>query len=72
MRRVLMLVALLMAGCHNVTGPFEHRPVGRVDDPRLTIAEQEREGRARLALPVESPRVAPPSGVEGPGLIIRQ
>jgi hypothetical protein len=72
MRRFVLPVALLLAGCHNVIGPFEHRPVERVDDPRLSIAEQEREGRARLPFPVESPRVAPPSGVEGPGLIIRQ
>ena len=72
MRRRLLLVALLATGCHNVIGPFEHRPVERVDDPRLSIAEQEREGRARLPLPTESPRVLPPSGIEGPGLIIRQ
>ena len=72
MRRVTLLVALLAAGCHNVIGPFEHRPVERVDDPRLSIPEQEREARSRLPLPIESPRVAPPSGIEGPGVIIRQ
>jgi hypothetical protein len=72
MRRVTFLVALLAAGCHNVIGPFEHRPVQRVDDPRLSIAEQEREARDRLPLPVESPRVLPTSGVEGPGQVIRQ
>jgi hypothetical protein len=72
MRRLYFVFALAFAGCHNIIGPFEHRPVQRVDDPGLSIAEQEREGRARLPFPIESPRVAPPSGVEGPGLIIRQ
>ena len=72
MRRLMLLLALLTAGCHNVVGPFEHRPVQRVDDPKLSIAEQEREGRARLPLPVESPQMLPASGVQGPGLIIRQ
>ena len=40
----------------------------RVDDPRLSISEQEMLGRDRYALPEESPRVAPPSGaVYSPG-----
>jgi hypothetical protein len=63
---MFFLVALSLSGCHNVIGPFAHGPVERVDDPCLTISEQKREGRARLALPVESPLVAPPSGVEYP------
>jgi hypothetical protein len=71
MRRHILVVAILLAGCNNVIGPFEHRPVERVDDPRLSIAEQQREARARLPLPIESPQVAPPSGVEPPGVIIR-
>jgi hypothetical protein len=33
-----------------------------VDDPRLSIGEQQSRGRDRWALPDESPRVAPPSG----------
>jgi hypothetical protein len=67
MRRLILPVAILLTGCHNVTGPFEHRQPMRVDDPRLSIAEQEREGRARLALPVESPAVGPNSGIsQGP------
>lgn len=67
MRRFFLLVAVLAAGCHNVIGPFEHRKPERVDDPLLSTGEQQREGRARLALPVESPTVVPPSGVEMPG-----
>ncbi len=72
MRRSFLVVAILLAGCNNVIGPFEHRPVERVDDPRLSIPEQQREARSRLPLPLESPLVAPSSGVEGPGIIIRQ
>jgi hypothetical protein len=72
MRRFVLLLALLTAGCHNVSGPFEHRRPERVDDPRLSIGEQEREGRARLALPQESRNVGPNSGVEIPGPIQRQ
>ena len=67
MRRLFLLVALLMAGCQNVIGPFEHRQPGRVDDPRLSIPEQQREARARLPLPDESPTVGPPSGMYAPG-----
>jgi len=72
MRRLLFLVALLSASCQNVIGPFEHRKPERVDDPRLSIEEQQREARARLALPVESPTVAPPSGVNIMGPVGRQ
>jgi hypothetical protein len=72
MRRFVLLVALLTAGCHNVIGPFEHRTPARIDDPCRPISEQEREGRARLALPEESRAVGPNSGVEIPGPIQRQ
>ena len=72
MRRFVLLLALLTASCHNVSGPFEHRKPERVDDPRLSIGEQQREGRARLSLPQESRDVGPNSGVEIPGPIQRQ
>jgi hypothetical protein len=72
MRRTLLLVALLTAGCHNVIGPFDHRKPERVDDPGYSIGEQEREARARLALPEESRQVGPNSGVEIPGPVQRQ
>jgi hypothetical protein len=72
MRQTVLLVAFLLAGCNNVLGPFEHRTPARVDDPRLSIREQEREGRARLALPQESREIGPNSGVEIPGPIQRQ
>jgi hypothetical protein len=66
MRRLFLLVALVAAGCHNVTGPFEHRRPERVDDPLLSTREQQRAGRARLALPDASPDAGPASGVSLP------
>jgi hypothetical protein len=67
MRRILVTGVLLLAGCRsNVIGPFEHRRPERVDDPTLTIPEQQRRGRDRLALPDDSSTTGPPSGVERP------
>lgn len=69
MRRILtksvLLGSLLLAGCQNIRGPLEPRSPVRVDDPCLSIDEQERLGRDRLAFPDES--VGPPSGVARPG-----
>lgn len=62
MHRFVLVGVLLLAGCRNVVGPFEHRTPERVDDPLLTINEQQRLGRDRLALPDESKAVAPPTG----------
>ena len=46
----------------NVIGPLERGPVGKVDDTRLPLGEQEREARNRLGMPVTNSSVAPPSG----------
>lgn len=54
-------ILLLIAGCQGMSGPFAHKrdPV-RVDNPSLTIPEQERLGRERLAIPeLTSKNVAP-------------
>jgi hypothetical protein len=60
MRPVYLLGALLLlVGCQSVVGPFEHRKPERVDDPLLSIPEQERRGRDRLALPEQSKNVLP-------------
>ena len=64
MHRFFLLGVLLLAGCRNVVGPFEHRAPERVDDPLLTISEQQRRGRDRLALPDESRAIAPPTGIQ--------
>jgi hypothetical protein len=57
---------LCLAGCRNIVGPFEARRPARVDDPRLSIAEQEKLGRQYLALPDETPLGGPPSGAARP------
>jgi hypothetical protein len=63
MHRYFVIGILLLAGCRNVSGPLDHRPPERVDDPLLPISEQQRRGRDRLALPDESSAVAPPTGL---------
>jgi hypothetical protein len=66
MRRILIVgILLLCAGCQNVVGPFRADSM-RVDDPCLTMAEQQRWGRAKLALPEESSWIMPP-GQTRPG-----
>jgi len=69
MRRFCLIGVLLLAvGCQNIQGPFAHRdnPV-RVDDPRLTLDEQKRLERDRLAIPLESENVGPPTYFQSPG-----
>jgi hypothetical protein len=62
MQRTMMLglFLLLVVGCQGISGPWVHKQnPTQVDDPRLTIPEQERLGRDRLALPDTNPNVAP-------------
>ena len=59
MRRVFLLGALLLAGCQNFVGPFQNRTPQRVDDPMLSIDEQQRRGRDRLALPEDQSGLSP-------------
>jgi hypothetical protein len=68
MRRLLLIGVLCLVGCQNVLGPFAHRDPQRVDDPLLTIGEQERRGRDRLALPEESTAIAPSTDLDRPGI----
>jgi hypothetical protein len=66
MRWLLLLALLSIAGCQNVVGPFERRTIpGRIDDPRLSISEQERKGRDQIALPAPA-QVAPATYLESP------
>jgi hypothetical protein len=67
MHRCLLVALVLMAGCQNVVGPFRQRTPTRVDDPRFSIAEQEKLGRQHLALPDESQVAGPHSGIARPG-----
>jgi hypothetical protein len=66
MRWILLSGVLLSAGCMNTVGPRERSTIpGRIDDPRLTIEEQQRKGRDRIALPDPAP-IAPPTYLESP------
>lgn len=67
MHRLLLVGVLLCAGCQNTVGPFAPRQPQRVDDPLVSISEQQRRGRDRLALPEDDSRVAPPTYTERPG-----
>jgi hypothetical protein len=66
MRHILILGIMCLAGCQSIVGPFESRAPLRVDDPRYSIAEQEKRGRERLGLPDESPQIGPPTGFAYP------
>jgi hypothetical protein len=72
MQRLFLAGLLFLTGCSgNIVGPFAHRQPQRVDDPLLTIGEQERRVRDRLALPDESSvwseNLAPRTYTERPG-----
>jgi hypothetical protein len=59
--RKLILVALLLTGCLGVVGPRQRAGMkDPVDDRNLTIEEQMRKGRDRLAYPDEIPSVEAP------------
>ena len=66
MSRWLLLLLLLLTGCENIVGPWRRKPA-RVDDPRLSIAEQEKLGRQHIGLPDEAPLAGPNSGIARPG-----
>jgi hypothetical protein len=68
MRRIVLGGALLLAGCQSVVGPRERycRGVPPIDDPRLTIAEQEKRSRANVALPDDRWAAGPQTWTEGP------
>lgn len=67
MHRLFLIGILLLTGCKSTTGPFQPRSPARVDDPLLTIGEQQKRGRDRLALPDET-GLAPKTGVATPGV----
>jgi hypothetical protein len=73
MRRFFLIGVLALAGCQNIVGPFQHREPQRVDDPLISINEQERRGRDRLAVPEDKAlgnptfNVAPLTYIDRPG-----
>ncbi|HEV3257408.1 MAG TPA: hypothetical protein VG013_11045 [Gemmataceae bacterium] len=66
MCRLFLVAALLLTGCQNIVGPFQQRRPMRVDDPCVSVAEQERRGRDRLALPQDRTTVGPPTELQPP------
>jgi hypothetical protein len=66
MRHFILIIVLLAAGCENLRGPLAPRSPARVDDPNLSIPEQQVLGRDRIGLPDNSP-VLPPEAGARPG-----
>ncbi|MBI3407291.1 MAG: hypothetical protein HY040_02905 [Planctomycetes bacterium] len=60
--QICLASLIFVAGCQNVTGPFKPRSPARVDDPALSLTEQEKLGRARLSVPEQSSQVLPQTG----------
>ncbi len=69
MQRLIGLgLLLLVVGCQGVDGPFAHKcKPERVDNPCLTIPEQQRLGRDRLAIPEMDSNLVPRTYTEFPG-----
>jgi hypothetical protein len=69
MHRLLLAGLVFLAGCQGVVGPVRRTCITEpVDDPRLTIDEQQQRARDRLALPQESPAIGPRTYAENPAL----
>jgi hypothetical protein len=70
--RILLAGLLCTTGCQGVIGPFERPcyPV-YVNNPCLTIAEQEQRKREALALPERSPEIGPRTYAEEPSYRFR-
>lgn len=68
MRHLILGIALALAGCQSVVGPFQSRAPQRVDDPLLPISEQQRRGRDRLAIPEDRNALAPKAYIDRPGV----
>jgi hypothetical protein len=69
MRRVVMsaLILLSCAACTRFAGPLAVRQMDRADAPGYTIEEQEKRGRARLAIPDDDRAVGPKTNIDPTG-----
>jgi hypothetical protein len=66
MRRLCLVgLFLLLAGCQSSTGSLGYRKPSRVDDPMLSLDEQQSRGRLRYSY-VEDDRLAPKTFVDRP------
>lgn len=61
MRRSLLVALALLScvACTRFAGPLAVREMGRADAPGYTIEEQEKRGRARLAITEDDRAVGP-------------
>jgi hypothetical protein len=68
MRRTLLVGALLLTGCAGTVGPLQRQcqPPVLVNNPCLTIPEQEQLKREEIALPQKSFEVGPRTYAEEP------
>jgi hypothetical protein len=67
MRKLMLAGILVLTGCQGVVGPFQRaRMKDPVDDPRLTINEQQQKARERLAYPEDVPGAEAPRTMEPP------
>jgi hypothetical protein len=73
MRHILIVgIVLALTGCQNYVLPFQPRPPQRIDDPKLSRAEQDRRERAELAVPQQSPKIGPPLNSGDPNSFIQE
>jgi hypothetical protein len=73
MRHIVVVgVLLALVGCTNFVGPFQPRSPQRIDDPRVSLPEQERRQRAQLAMPDSSWRTLPPLNSGDPNAFIQE
>jgi hypothetical protein len=67
MARILLIGLLALTGCQGVVGPVRRTfQTDTIDDPRLTIPEQEQRARDRLGLPEGGRDVGPPTDASLP------
>ncbi len=68
MRRKILLAMLFMSSiaCTRFAGPLAVRQMDRADAPGYTIAEQEKRGRARLAITEDDRSVGPDVHIDRP------
>ncbi|VTU02690.1 unnamed protein product [Gemmataceae bacterium] len=73
MRRVVIVGLLVMscAACTRFAGPLAVRQMDRADAPGYTIEEQEKRGRARLAITEDEWAVGPYAYIDRPSPIGR-
>ena len=66
MRRFILCGLLVLAGCEGVIGPRQRAcQPGKIDEPWLSLDEQNARMRDRVAVPLNSPTIGPRTYSEG-------